>query len=132
MIDYIVKQLETLVNIPSPSGYTKQAIEYVEKEAAALEQDNRRDEAAFAKIRLNVYDIFRTVFTVALSSAGEDKSKAADFFLTKLEQIPKNWHTSLELARQHGNDTKAHIEQIKLDTAAEIRSMFASIREVQA
>lgn len=36
MIDYIVKQLETLVNIPSPSGYTRQATEYVEKEANAL------------------------------------------------------------------------------------------------
>ncbi len=35
-IDYIVKQLETLVNIPSPSGFTKKAIEYVEKVAGEL------------------------------------------------------------------------------------------------
>ena len=42
MIDYIVKQLETLVNIPSPSGFTKQAIEYVAKEAAALGYATKR------------------------------------------------------------------------------------------
>ena len=41
-IDYIVKQLETLVNIPSPSGFTKQAIEYVEKEAADLGFETKR------------------------------------------------------------------------------------------
>jgi putative aminopeptidase FrvX len=32
-IDYIVKTLETLVNIPSPSGYTKEVMEYVRNEA---------------------------------------------------------------------------------------------------
>jgi len=35
-IDYIVEQLETLVNIPSPSGFTKQALGYVEKTATEL------------------------------------------------------------------------------------------------
>lgn len=35
-IDYIVSQIEALVNIPSPSGFTKQAIEYVENEAKRL------------------------------------------------------------------------------------------------
>lgn len=40
--DYIVKQLETLVNIPSPSGYTKQAIEYVEQTAKELGFDSTR------------------------------------------------------------------------------------------
>ena len=40
--DYIVKQLETLVNIPSPSGYTKQAIEYVEQTAKELGFESTR------------------------------------------------------------------------------------------
>lgn len=35
-VDYIVKQLETLVNIPSPSGYTKQVMAYVEQTAKEL------------------------------------------------------------------------------------------------
>ena len=32
-IDYIIKTLETLVNIPSPSGYTKEVMEYVKTES---------------------------------------------------------------------------------------------------
>lgn len=32
-IDYIIHTLETLVNIPSPSGYTRQVMEYVRSEA---------------------------------------------------------------------------------------------------
>lgn len=35
-MDYIVEQIETLVNIPSPSGYTKQAMEYVKQTAEEL------------------------------------------------------------------------------------------------
>ena len=32
-IDYIIKTIETLVDIPSPSGYTKEIMEFVKKEA---------------------------------------------------------------------------------------------------
>ncbi|WFR57660.1 M42 family metallopeptidase [Anaerocolumna sp. AGMB13025] len=32
-MDYIIKTLETLVNIPSPSGYTREVMEFVRKEA---------------------------------------------------------------------------------------------------
>lgn len=32
-LDYIIKTMETLVNIPSPSGYTKEVMEYVKGEA---------------------------------------------------------------------------------------------------
>ena len=32
-MEYIIKTIETLVNIPSPSGFTKEAIEFVKKEA---------------------------------------------------------------------------------------------------
>lgn len=95
-------------------------------EVKALELDLRRDEAVFARIRLNVYDIFRTVYKTALKQDDADA-----FFLEKLDQIPENWRNSLHLARQHGNEEKAHIEQIKLDTAAQIRSIFHQVREVQ-
>lgn len=90
-------------------------------EAEALALDDRQDEAAFAKIRLNVYDIFRTVL-----AAGKGSS---EFFRSRLDEIPRNWSSSLALARQHGDDRKAHIEQLKLDTASEIRRAFASIQE---
>ena len=96
-------------------------------EAKALELDDRRDEAVFAKIRMNVYDIFRTVFKASVTQNDADA-----FFLEKLEQIPENWRTSLSMTLQHGNTEKAHIEQIKLDTAAEIRRLFLQLCEVRS
>lgn len=95
-------------------------------QAKALELDDRRDEAVFARIRLNVYDIFRTVYTAALNQPDPDA-----FFLAKLDQIPENWRTALDLALRHGNDSKAHIEQIKLKTADEIRGLFLHLQEGQ-
>lgn len=38
-LDYIVKTIETLVNIPSPSGFTKEAIDFVRKEAEGFGYD---------------------------------------------------------------------------------------------
>lgn len=35
-MDYIIKTIEKLVNIPSPSGYTKEAMEYVRAEAESF------------------------------------------------------------------------------------------------
>lgn len=35
-MEYIIKMIETLVNIPSPSGYTKEVMEFVKKEAEAF------------------------------------------------------------------------------------------------
>ena len=88
----------------------------------ALEQDERRDEAVFANIRMNVYDIFRTVLKTAFSQPNPEA-----FFLEKLDQIPASWRTSLSMALQHGKDEKAHIEQTKLDAAAQIRSLFLEV-----
>lgn len=99
-------------------------------EAAMLGADDRADEAVFVKIRLNVYDIFRTVFSVAARNAAEDDDKLTQFFFTKLQEIPRNWHVSHTSAEAHGNSEKAHIERIKLDTAEEIAENLRQIWEV--
>ncbi|MBQ7025674.1 MAG: hypothetical protein IJN31_03630 [Peptococcaceae bacterium] len=97
--------------------------------AQQLSGDARDDEAIFAKIQMNVYDIFRAVFAAATKTAGQDDEKVVEFFLTKLQQIPRGWHHSLANATQHGDSSKAHIEQIKLDTAAQIKAAFEQIWE---
>lgn len=89
--------------------------------------DGRADEADLEKVRANVYDIFRTVLTVAEKRGGEEEVK--DFFLEKTEKIPENWLSSRAQAEQHGDTVKAYIEQIKLDTRDEIRARVAAIWE---
>lgn len=97
--------------------------------AETLRADGREDEAVFAKVQANVYDIFRTVFNVAVETAGQDDRKAVQFFLIRLRQIPQSWHTSLANAQQHGQIQKAHIEHVKLDTVEEIQKKFEEIWE---
>lgn len=89
--------------------------------AAALERDHRNDEAVFEKVRENVYDIFRTVLKVAREQHGGDDAAIRSFFESRLNQIPASWETSLEKARQHGDENKALIEEIKLAAISDIR-----------
>lgn len=95
-----------------------------------LTSDDRVDEAVFAKVRMNVYDIFSIVFSAAVKTYGQDDQKVVQFFLTRIQQIPQSWHTALAKAEQHGETEKAHIERIKLDVVAEIQKEFERIWEV--
>jgi len=98
-------------------------------QAKTLTEDNRADEAVFAKIRGNVYDIFRTVFSAGLNSAGQDGEKAVQFLCAKLRQIPESWRTALKNAEAHGQVEKAHIERIKLETVETIHAEIQKIWE---
>lgn len=95
--------------------------------AQRCHSDDREDEAVFAKIQCNVYGIFNSVFSVAVETAGQEEGKTAEFFLTRMEQIPRSWHTALANAEQRGETEKAHIERLKLDAVAKIRAEFARI-----
>lgn len=108
---------------------------FAEKKKACEQQmqrcraDLREDEAVFARIRGNVYDAFAAVFSVAVQQGKGDDEKVKQFFCNKLKQIPMGWHTSLELARQHGDEKKAYLEEIKLETVGEIEKMFGRLEE---
>lgn len=95
-----------------------------------LTSDDRADEAVFAKVQMNVYDIFNTIFSVAVKTSGQDDQKIVQFFLLRIQQIPQSWRTALTNAEQHGETEKAHIERIKLDVVAEIQKEFERIWEV--
>ena len=94
-------------------------------EETRLNEQERKDEAVFAKIRGNVFDIFRTVYAAGVKAVGEEQ--AAAFLREKLDTIPQNWRTALEQAEAHGETEKAHIERIKLKAVQEIRSAAEAI-----
>lgn len=79
----------------------------------ALSADGRGDEANFMQIRANVYGVFRSVYTALKGDLPALQER--------LTSIPAAWEKSLHLAQTHGDDAKAHIERIKLETAAAIR-----------
>lgn len=94
-----------------------------------LAADDRMDEGNFEKVRANVYEIFKTILSVAERICGEDDLAKRRFFIQKAEQIPANWITSYEEAKQHGDIERMHLESIKLDTIREIKGMCMQIWE---
>lgn len=109
---------------------------YFDRQIALCEQcnqellaDDRADEAAFEKIKANVYDIFRTVLSAAVKSHGDDAEAVKRFFLLRIEQIPSNWAAACRKAMEHDDAVKMQIEQIKLDTVSEIRKTFETVWE---
>lgn len=111
------------------NSYFEQQILLCEQCNKKLLADDRTDEAVFEKIKANVYDIFRTVFSAVVKSGENDPEAVRRFFVLKTEQIPSNWLAAYDKAKQYDDAAKMRIEQIKLDTASEIKEMFLEIWE---
>lgn len=109
--------------------YLDEQIAAGEQRSKLLAADDRTDEGNLEKIRINVYGIFKTILSTAERVYGEDDLAKKHFFLQKAEQIPTNWITSYEKAKQHGDIEKMHVESIKLDTIQEIKNMYMQIWE---
>ncbi|MDE6280403.1 MAG: hypothetical protein K2M15_01205 [Oscillospiraceae bacterium] len=110
-------------------SYLDEQIVACKQRSQLLAEDDRIDEGNFEKVRANVYEIFKTILSVAERVCGKDDSAKRDFFLQKAEQIPTSWTASYEKAKQNGDVEKMHIERIKLDTIQEIKDMCAQIWE---
>ena len=94
-----------------------------------LTADERADEAIFEKVKANIYDVFRTVFSVAVRTGNGNADAVKAFFIQRAEQIPASWAAAMEKAREHNDTVRMQTEQIKLDTIDEIREEFAKVWE---
>lgn len=111
------------------NSYFDEKISLCEQCNKKLLADDRTDEAVFEKVKANIYDVFRTIFSVAVKSGKGDSEAVKRFFLLKTEQIPSNWAIAYNKAEQHGDGAKMQIEQTKLETAGEIKEIFEMIWE---
>lgn len=102
-----------------------------EKRREKLLADERSDESDFEKIKANIYDIFRSVYNVALKTSNGDADAAERFFLLKAEEIPANWKTAYDRAKQHDDVQKMLTERLKLETMQDIKAAFERIWEVE-
>ena len=110
-------------------SYLDEQIAACKQRSQLLTEDDRMDEGNFEKIRANVYEIFKTILSVAERVCGKDNLAKRVFFLQKAEQIPTSWTASYEKAKQNGDARKMHIESIKLDTIQENKDMCMQIWE---
>lgn len=109
--------------------YFEEQIAMCARRSKELLAKERTDEAAFEKVRANVYDIFRTILSVAVKTGGDDPDAVRRFFVGKTEQIPSGWVAAYRKAKEHDDGGRMCLEQIKLDTIGEIRVNFAKIWE---
>lgn len=92
--------------------------------------DDRKDEADLEKIKVNIYEIFRTLFLSDIKQLeGKDLGQLEDIniyggFLIRFDTIPANWKISLAKAIEHGDITKQVIEEHKLEVAKELKDKF--------
>ena len=91
--------------------YLDEQIKACKQRGKLLAEDDRADEGNFEKIRANVYEIFKTILSVAERVCGNDNLAQKRFFLQKTEQIPANWMTSYENAKQHNDVETMYIEK---------------------
>lgn len=109
--------------------YFEEQIAMCNQRNKKLLDDERPDEATFEKVKANVYDIFRTILSVAVKTSNGDPDAVRRFFVQKTEQIPSSWVTAYGKAKQHNDTVKMCLEEIKLDTIGEIKENFAKTWE---
>lgn len=131
--------------------FIDETIEKLRAEEKQLAESHRKDEANLVRIKMNIYDICKTVYGVCarnpvkkemgkeemqttgkwegIARAGvvqELRGNAAteQLYLQRLESLPKNWVESLEKAKAHGDVEKQVIEETKLNALEEIKAKF--------
>ena len=100
--------------------YLTRRIDDGKAEIAKMEEDGRFDDAVFAKVRVNIYDVCRTV-TGALAGrpgAGLPAVKA------RFERFGTEWTGALEKARAHGDARNVVIGETKLEALADVIAHF--------
>lgn len=97
------------------------------QQANVFAADQRQDDADLTKIRANIYEICATIGNVVCKITPEEQREAA--YRMKLEELPRNWHTALEMARAHGNTQRAAVEELKLEALADVLARFESRKE---
>ncbi len=92
-----------------------------------LSADERGDEAIFVKVRANIFNAFRSVFSAGIKVCGNDEEKLESFFLSRIEQISQNWRGARKEAEIHADTQKLYLEDVKLKACADIREAFIKI-----
>ncbi len=101
--------------------YLSQRIRSVRDDITRLEESGCQDEADFAKVRMNIYDVCHTVTNVLIGRPGAGR-KAVE---TQLERFRGSWSAALENARKHGDARNVVVEETKLEALEDVIAHFA-------
>ena len=105
--------------------YLDGRIEAGRAEIVSLTADGRTDDANFAKVRTNIYDVCKAVSRTLMDRPGLGMNAVA----AQLERFRTTWGAALEKAKQHDDINGIAVEETKL---AALEDVIAHFREVKA
>ena len=105
--------------------YLSSKVEEGKAETASLLADGRTDDANFAKVRTNIYDICRTISQTLINRPGAGTGAVR----AQLERFRAEWGAALEKAKQHDNINGIAVEETKLAALDDIIAHFQEATE---
>ena len=104
-------------------AYLESRISEGKAEIAALEAEGRKDDANFARVRTNIYDVCRTVSQALADRPGAGTGAVR----AQLERFRAGWSAALEKAKQHEDVQAAAVEETKLAALKDITAHFPEV-----
>ena len=106
-------------------AYLDSRIEEGKAEIGKLSAEGRMDDANFAKVRMNIYDVCRTVSRTLENRPGAGVSAIR----AQLERFRAGWGAALEKAKQHGDVKAVAVEETKLAALEDVIAHFREVRD---
>ena len=103
--------------------YLSIKVEEGKAETASLLAEGRTDDANFAKVRTNIYDICRIVSQALINRPGTGTGAIK----AQLERFRAEWSSALEKAKQHDNIHGIAVEETKLAALDDIIAHFQEV-----
>lgn len=99
------------------------------EESKKLSEEGSSDEAILETIKVNICEIFYTVFNVSYKKScrnGEDSGlkKLGDAYFDFFDKIPVPWKEKMVKDKEHNMMEEYYKEEIKLEMADEIKELF--------
>lgn len=107
--------------------YIDNKIQELENEDMLLEKENRKDEANFSKIKINICEICKTLYNV--SKKAPNGQNAKEFYIQKLEKLSMEWNASRDKAKEHNDIEKVIIEELKLEVLNDVKQKYMEFNE---
>ena len=105
--------------------YLNERIEEGRAEIAQLSADGRKDDANFAKVRTNIYDVCKTVSLTLADRPGAGLAAIRAQF----DGFQTIWGAALERAKQHEDVGAVAVEEAKLAALDDVIAHFKVARE---
>ena len=105
--------------------YLDSRIEEGRSEIVRLSTEGRKDDANFAKVRTNIYDVCKTVTQTLLNRPGA----GAEALNAQFERFRTLWGAALDKARLHQDVSAEAVEEIKLAALEDVITHFREVTD---